>query len=591
MSHNRLKLVVANIILVFVFGCKDNNDSKLGQGKESAGEKIDFYLTQATFNVPNNEGFLDLTPHIKFETTSGYSNDIEYELDVKPSAGLEQQCFVNSQIDEGFYFNKTQEACVYNFTVRANTFNGSSMAKTSKVRIISSSEEDVLLSPTSHVMKVGEQDELVIASLPQGYVLNEIIVVDGSAIATLTSDGSMMVIDASAITQSELSIIEYTAIAAENNRVNIASAKDEAESISTLNSIKIGQVYVTTQELGYVSVSAESGHLPDSNDGRPKDLPLNTEIVVDISPFVQAGTYDYQLFEVKSTTADVRPEENNNKAFSFKTSQQGRHYVYYMVYDSTVSGSTAGGYSGNVITIDVSIPKTWGRLVNREHKIFSAPQTYFETLVYRMEDRFSDFELNSFFDEGVQRHMAVMSKNSASIYCDFIGSVPLKNHIDDLIASEIAKQYAWPLDKPYIYFDVFAGDYQGVDLNTGRFLTLNANDSVYAACQQGITSTHIRTTDGEVLPQINASLTIKLKEFYPVGNSRISISSPLIAEVTSGSALHAGSNLKKKTKYSNEKGEITFEFVSNVVGESQVTVTNPNSLNSSKRVVYPIDFK
>ncbi|MCY9829267.1 hypothetical protein, partial [Vibrio chagasii] len=363
-----IRLVFANVFFsIIVLGCKDNNDDEYYAKKESVDEQIDVYLTQAIFNVSNNEGFLELTPHIKFETTSNNNSDIEYELDVKPSFGLEQQCFVNSQVDEGFYFTKTQEACVYNFTVRTNAFNGSSIVKTSKARIISSSEEDVLLPPISHVMTVGEEDQLVITSLPQGYVLKEIIVVDGGVTAALTSDGSTMAIDASAIMQSELSIIEYTIIAENNTGGDIASASgtDEVASSSQLKPIKMGQVYVTTQESGYVSVSAKSGHLPSGN-GMQQDYPLNTELIVDISPFVQAGTYDYQLFEVKSTTADVRPIQDNNKSFSFNTSQQGRHYVYYMVYDSTVSGTTAGGYSGNVITIDVSIPKTWGRLVDKE---------------------------------------------------------------------------------------------------------------------------------------------------------------------------------------------------------------------------------
>ena len=43
-----------------------------------------------------------------------------------------------------------------------------------------------------------------------------------------------------------------------------------------------------------------------------------------------------------------------------------------MVNDSTVFGNTAGGYSGNAITIDVSMPKVWSRLVDKDYQIFSA---------------------------------------------------------------------------------------------------------------------------------------------------------------------------------------------------------------------------
>lgn len=146
------------------------------------------------------------------------------------------------------------------------------------------------------------------------------------------------------------------------------------------------------------------------------------------------------------------------------------------------------------------------------------------------------------------------------------------------------------MDRPYVYFDVFERDWQGVNLETGIILDLSDNEDVYATCQVNVVSTLDKTTPGEVQSQQNASLTIKLEEYYTLGKKRDSISSPLIAEVTSGSALHVG-KLKKQTKYSNEKGEIIFEFVSDVVGNSQVTVTNPNAINSSQQVVYPIEFK
>ncbi|MGR5559526.1 hypothetical protein ACQKQC_24940 [Vibrio fortis] len=587
---NFLRLAIFPIVMANSLGCKEDISSSINHEVE---ENINIHLTQATFNVSENEGFLDLTPYIKFERKtpikSNVNTDIktyenfDYELDVTSSAGLEQQCFVNSQVSQGFYFSKVQEACVYDFTVHTNSINGESISRTSKVRVISSSEDDVLLPPTSHVMTVGEQEVLLISTLPQGYALDEIVAIDGQASASVTSGEQEMTIDVSDVVQSDLSIIEYIA-KPKNNQ----GAMFDSENIEP---VKMGQVYVTTQEQGYISVSAGSGHLP-SDSGMQKDYPLDTEIIIDISPFVDAGTFDYQLFEVKSLTADVRPVENNNKSFSFKADQQGRHYVYYMVYDSTVSGTTAGGYSGNVITIDVAVPKGWTRLVNENHKIFSAPPTYHEVLSYDM-DRFSGFQLNSYFDEGVERHIAAMPKSSASNYCNFVGGTPLNRDIDGLIASDIVKQYGWPLDLPYTFLDINLDtnviDYRGVDFKTGQIFNLTDDELTYATCQQTINVNQIGTTTGNTQQQTKATLTLRLDEYYPVGRSRLSESSPLIAEVTSGFAQLEGQK-SRLVKYSNNKGEITFYFSSDTPGESQIKITNPNS-SRSRETNYTITFE
>ncbi|CAK4076554.1 hypothetical protein [Vibrio sp. 16] len=555
------------VVQFFLVGCQETEKGTSGQGQGSASLQLQPVLV----NVSDNQGFIDLTPYI----SSDSERELDYRLDVLAVSDLDQVCLVNSINRRGFYFVKHQDVCIYQYTVTATNADGDIVQRKSQARVLTSTQEEFEVTPLSHELVRGLQSEMVLPIEP-GFVLDSIVSVQGGVQATALANGNIN-IDASLASQSGLAVIDYKIrtvdTSAQANRFNQRINKP---------AIRLGQIYVTVQDPGYVSVDAGSGHLP--KDGSRKEYFLDEEVIVDVSSFVQAGTFDYQLFEVKSSTANVEviSGSDQNKSFRFSASQPGRHYVYYMVYDNTTSGGSAGGYSGNVLTFDVAIPRYWEKIVLDNHRVFSAPETYAESEGYN----FSLFgiSIGKHYDTSVEKDMLTMSLEDASTYCDFFGRTPRLVHLQQLLEGDLnlVEKAGWPTDKPYLYLKVPEFTYHALDMKTG--LKTDEVNEVYSSCAQTVLFEYVGSTEAVADGKDQVVLTFNVKETYPFGQTRTAKGVPLSASVRNGNAQFYGGELGK-TKYSNHKGELSFYFTSQMAGESTISFVNHNLGGRPKDVV------
>ncbi|CAM2876754.1 hypothetical protein [Vibrio neptunius] len=546
------------LLNLFLVGCQgdEHEESKSEQTQGSATLR----LQPALINTPDNQGFIDLNTYISSDSA------LSYTLDVVALSDLSQVCTVNSTNDHGFYFVKQQDVCIYKYTVTAQSGNGEIIQKQNQARVLTSTLEVVDLAPLSRELVRGQKIEVTLP-MESGFTLDSIVSVQGDIQAT-TLNNSKINIDASAVNQSGLAVIDYKVRATETS----ALSNQFNQTVNT-PAIRLGQIYVTVQDPGYVSVNAGSGHLP--NDGKRKEYFLDEEITVDVSSFVQAGTFDYQLFEVKSSTANVEvvSGENQNKSFRFSASRPGRHHVFYMVYDNTTSGESAGGYSGNMLTFDVAMPRDWEKIVLDNHRIYTAPETYAEAEGYN----FSLFGLSigKYYDTSVEKDMLTMSLQDASKYCDFFGRAPRLIHLQELLKGNLnlVEKAGWPTDKPYIYLDIKDFNYYALDMKTG--LKTDEVNEVYSSCAQTLLFDYVGSSDAVADGKDQVVLTFKVEETYPFGQERLAKGVPLTARVKNGNAQFYGGELGK-TKYSNHKGELSFYFTSQTPGESTISFVNSN---------------
>jgi hypothetical protein len=195
-SQRIIRIAVGLLSLATLIGCQGESVQKQAQQAPSST----LQLQSALINVSSDEGFVDLTPYITLDSSVS-----SYELEVIASTGLEQNCLVNSVNDDGFYFHKTQDVCVYEYQVTTRNTNGIQTQKQNKARILSSLEDEISLTPISSVIDVGQKLQISIA-LDPGYEFVDFVAFDGDIQADFLG-GNVIEIDASNVNKSGMAIM------------------------------------------------------------------------------------------------------------------------------------------------------------------------------------------------------------------------------------------------------------------------------------------------------------------------------------------------------------------------------------------------
>ncbi|HIF9542555.1 TPA: Ig-like domain-containing protein [Photobacterium damselae] len=262
-----------------------------------------------------------------------------------------------------------------------------------------------------------------------------------------------------------------------------------------------GSIFITvTEDSSNSSISIE-----DKIDYKPV-VDVNSEVTIDVSPYVTNSDDDYQIVEINTFDAIIKlsdPTSFQNKSFTFLASQAGQYYVNVVVSDHR------GGYDVALIRITVSDPsvKTWSDIVDGS-LIFSAPLTNHEANLLGLIHA-------PHYDNGVNANVATFDVVAGTNYCTHIGQrVPDLFELEALYKNQKPKDKGWPVEVPYMtqgFMDV-------INLDDGAVSKVDISSSYYLTCVKKLNATskfEIDRVNSDVVDKIangtdTASIIVKV---------------------------------------------------------------------------------
>ncbi|HIF9183895.1 TPA: hypothetical protein ACX6PV_000840 [Photobacterium damselae] len=262
-----------------------------------------------------------------------------------------------------------------------------------------------------------------------------------------------------------------------------------------------GSIFITvTEDSSNSSISIE-----DKIDYKPV-VDVNSEVTIDVSPYVTNSDDDYQIVEINTFDAIIKlsdPTSFQNKSFTFLASQAGQYYVNVVVSDHR------GGYDVALIRITVSDPsvKTWSDIVDGS-LIFSAPLTNHEANLLGLIHA-------AHYDNGVNANVATFDVVAGNNYCTHIGQrAPDLFELEALYKNQKPKDKGWPVEVPYMtqgFIDV-------INLDDGAVSKVDISSFYYLTCVKKLNATskfEIDRVNSDVVDKIangtdTASIIVKV---------------------------------------------------------------------------------
>ncbi|AXN30471.1 hypothetical protein ADU60_00945 [Vibrio coralliilyticus] len=353
------------------------------------------------------------------------------------------------------------ETCVYRYVVRNHPENPQLDKESSaeSVVLLSTETDSSLIPPISKSIKV--DSELTIAlrqelgsAYPDGYTLNQDVVVLGDGVATAGASSDTILYQASS-TPGDIRLI-------------YSLSSDDG------NNVKAGYIDL--------AVSSEGNSMPIAeNIAGPESLHPNTIITIDVSDSVSDPDGDsLQLTDVYAYNANVaitEPLDVNNTKFNFSASQPGSYSVTYYVSDHR------GGYAVAVVRIVVSDPPLpWSDIVLASGARYTAPWEKSSADIAGIYYQGTEPEVIN----GTEYLIPLFSADAAQALCQSRGmALPSQEQMKALFQArpDVANSDYWPTSVAYWTSSKAAANQQyGFNMSSGAQILLPTSNPLIVTC-------------------------------------------------------------------------------------------------------------
>ncbi|NOH54281.1 DNRLRE domain-containing protein [Vibrio coralliilyticus] len=353
------------------------------------------------------------------------------------------------------------ETCVYRYVVRNHPENPQLDKESSaeSVVLLSTETDSSLIPPISKSIKV--DSELTIAlrqelgsTYPDGYTLNQDVVVLGDGVATADVSSDTILYQASS-TPGDIRLI-------------YSLSSDDG------NNVKAGYIDL--------AASSEGNSMPIAeNIAGPESLYPNTIITIDVSDSISDPDGDsLQLTDVYAYNANVAitdPLDVNNTKFNFSASQPGSYSVTYYVSDHR------GGYAVAVARVVVSDPPLpWNDIVLASGARYTAPWEKSSADIAGIYYQGTEPEVIN----GTEYLIPLFSADAAQSLCQSRGmALPSQEQMNALFQArpDVANFDNWPTSVAYWSSSKSAANQQyGFNMSSGAPILLPASTPLIVTC-------------------------------------------------------------------------------------------------------------
>ncbi|WP_160167712.1 Ig-like domain-containing protein [Vibrio jasicida] len=182
------------------------------------------------------------------------------------------------------------------------------------------------------------------------------------------------------------------------------------------------------------------------------DVEINDVKEIDITPYVESiDDDDFQLVYVDSfnaTTAPLKPQDTDNKVFTFVSSKMGNHYVSFAVADKN------GAYAMGLMEVPVFDPNRtaqWNGIFF-EGLYFTAPMTTQDAAGSQIEYR--ETLVDTYYTPPAD--LALFDFGGAQTYCGLEGRLPTSSELQQLqkrAEGNVQEANNWPISTQYLASD------------------------------------------------------------------------------------------------------------------------------------------
>ncbi|PAU38741.1 hypothetical protein CKF94_04960 [Vibrio coralliilyticus] len=355
------------------------------------------------------------------------------------------------------------ETCVYRYVVRNHPENPQLDKESSaeSVVLLSTETDSSLIPPISKSIKV--DSELTIAlrqelgsTYPDGYTLNQDVVVLGDGVATADVSSDTILYKASSTPG--------------DTRLIYSLSSDDG------NNVKAGYIDL--------AVSSDGNSMPIAeNIAGPESLYPNTIITIDVSDSVSDPDGDsLQLTDVYAYNANVAitdPLDVNNTKFNFSASQPGSYSVTYYVSDHR------GGYAVAVAVARVVVsdpPLPWNDIVLASGARYTAPWEKSSADIAGIYYQGTEPEVIN----GTEYLIPLFSADAAQALCQSRGmALPSLEQMKALFQArpDVANSDHWPTSAAYWTSSKAAANQQyGFNMSSGAQILLPTSNPLIVTC-------------------------------------------------------------------------------------------------------------
>lgn len=353
------------------------------------------------------------------------------------------------------------ETCVYRYVVRNHPENPQLDKESSaeSVVLLSTETDSSLIPPISKSIKV--DSELTIAlrqelgsTYPDGYTINQDVVVLGDGVATVDVSSDTILYQASSTPG--------------DTRLIYSLSSDDG------NNVKAGYIDI--------AVSSEGNSMPIAeNIAGPESLYPNTNITIDVSDSISDPDGDsLQLTDVYAYNANVAitdPLDVNNTKFNFSASQPGSYSVTYYVSDHR------GGYAVAVAGVVVSDPPLpWNDIVLASSARYTAPWEKSSADIAGIYYQGTEPEVIN----GTEYIIPLFSADAAQSLCQSRGmALPSQEQMNALFQArpDVANSDHWPTSVAYWSSSKSTANQQyGFNMSSGAPILLPTSTPLIVTC-------------------------------------------------------------------------------------------------------------
>lgn len=451
------KLLFVYLLPLLLFGCggetSEQNQKSSHQETVSSPVATDNY---SQFLLDKSQHVVSLAEHV--------SDRQGLPLTLERVEPLSQSCGIPVVDKQHLSFTVAEsipETCVYRYVVRNHPENPQLDKESSaeSVVLLSTETDSSLIPPISKSIKV--DSELTIAlrqelgsTYPDGYTLNQDVVVLGDGVASVDVSSDTILYQASSTPG--------------DTRLIYSLSSDDG------NNVKAGYIDI--------AVSSEGNSMPIAeNITGPESLYPNTNITIDVSDSISDPDGDsLQLTDVYAYNANVAitdPLDVNNTKFNFSASQPGSYSVTYYVSDHR------GGYAVAVVRIVVSDPPLpWNDIVLESGARYTAPWEKSSADIAGIYYQGTEPEVIN----GTEYLIPLFSAGAAQSLCQSRGmALPSQEQMNALFQSrpDVANSDHWPTSVAYWSSSKSTANQQyGFNMSSGAQVLLPTSTPLIVTC-------------------------------------------------------------------------------------------------------------